>query len=94
MVPITTFTRIIHLFIYFVDKGMSKSLGAYKIEIFRSTNLNTANLGCGVYYEKSCLSKPHYLTTKIKKKRLDNYYATIHWVLQLLCNYPPRNTVY
>jgi hypothetical protein len=31
---------------------------------------------------------------KFKKQFIYNYCATIPWVLQLLCNYPPRNMVY
>jgi hypothetical protein len=42
----------------------------------------------------SCLSKPHYPITKIQKKLIYNYCATILWVLQLLCKYPPKNTMY
>jgi hypothetical protein len=34
------------------------------------------------------------LQLKLKKQLAYNYYTTIPWVLQLLCNYPLRNTVY
>jgi len=37
-----------------------------------------------IHYEKLRLPKPHYLATKIQKKLVYNYYATILWVLQLL----------
>ncbi len=47
-----------------------------------------------IHYEKSHPSKSHYNATKTKKKLIYNYYATILWVLPLLCNYPPKNIVY
>jgi hypothetical protein len=34
------------------------------------------------------------LQLKLKNKIVYNYYVTIPWVLQLLCNYPFKNTVY
>jgi hypothetical protein len=34
------------------------------------------------------------LQLKFKKQLKYNCYATIHWVLQLLCNYSLRNMVY
>jgi hypothetical protein len=34
------------------------------------------------------------LQLKLKKQLIYNYYATIPWVLQLLCNYPLKNMVY
>jgi hypothetical protein len=30
-----------------------------------------------IHYEKSCLSKPHYLATKTQNKLIYNYYAII-----------------
>jgi hypothetical protein len=45
-------------------------------------SINLVNLK-GNHHEKSCLLKPHYLTTKIQK--------TIH--IQLLCNYPLGITI-
>jgi hypothetical protein len=47
-----------------------------------------------IHYEKSCPLKPHDPTIKIQKKLIYNCYATIPWVLQLLCNYPLKNTMY
>jgi hypothetical protein len=46
------------------------------------------------HYEKLHPLKPHYPTIKTKKKLIYNYYATIPWVLQLLCNYPLKNMVH
>jgi hypothetical protein len=34
------------------------------------------------------------LQLKLKKQIIYNCYAIIPWVLQLLCNYPFRNTMY
>jgi hypothetical protein len=47
-----------------------------------------------MHYEKLHLPKLHNLTTKIQKKLIYNYYVIIPWVLQLLCNYPFRNTAH
>jgi hypothetical protein len=37
---------------------------------------------------KNCVRQKHItLQLKLKKQLIYNYYATIPWVLQLLCNY-------
>jgi hypothetical protein len=44
---------------------------------------------------KTCVHQNHTtLQVKFKKQHIHNYYATIPWVLQLVCNYPTRNIVY
>ncbi len=41
------------------------------------------------HYEKSNICQNHTtLQLKLRKNFIYNYYATIPWVLQLLCNYP------
>ncbi len=34
------------------------------------------------------------LQLKLKTKFIYNFCATIFWVLQLVCNYPPKNMMY
>jgi hypothetical protein len=48
-----------------------------------------------VHYEKSHPLKPHYPTIKTYNTiHIQLLYVAIPWVLQLLCNYPFRNTMY
>ncbi len=46
------------------------------------------------YQKKSRPPKPLYPARKTQKKLIYNCYATILWVLRLLCNYPLRNMMY
>jgi hypothetical protein len=46
------------------------------------------------YPKRIVMLGSHYPATKTQKKLIYNYYATILWVLPLLCNYPLRNIMY
>ncbi len=47
-----------------------------------------------LHYEKSCLLNHTTLQLKLKKQLIYDCYATIPWVLQILCNYPLKNMMY
>ncbi len=61
--------------LHYIGHNSVKNKGSIPLQVFFSW--------C-VYYEKSCSSKLHYLTTKILK--------ITH--IQLLCNYPPKYMMY
>jgi hypothetical protein len=49
----------------------------------------------GVFIIRNRVCQNHTTSQlKFKKQRIYNYCAIIHWVLQLLCNYPLKNIMY
>ncbi len=54
--------------LHYIGHNSVKNKGSIPLQVFFSW--------C-VYYEKSCSSKLHYLTTKISKKLIYNYCVTI-----------------